>query len=228
MTLQVLATMSPTASQQFGKVASIAVIMTLLPYIYSAISIKVLAYRQLPPNQYALYTIIGLCAAIYSMAALVGSDGEQTRWSLIFVIATIVFYSAAITRKREIEEKHIHPGGISPQWVRYAALIITIAALAATFWMTMGRHEGLFLHRRATLPGLLKPAATEPAKQQPAPRGHRRADADFREAAIARADAVEQSAPHFREWSGRFGMFNAALPWPLPRNHTGCRASKEK
>lgn len=169
MTLQVLATMSPTASQQFGKVASIAVIMTLLPYIYSAISIKVLAYRQLPPNQYALYTIIGLCAAIYSMAALVGSDGEQTRWSLIFVIATIVFYSAAITRKREIEEKHIHPGGISPQWVRYAALIITIAALAATFWMTMGRHEGLFLHRRATLPGLLKPAATEPAKQQPAP-----------------------------------------------------------
>lgn len=93
MTLQVLATMSPTASQQFGKVASIAVIMTLLPYIYSAISIKVLAYRQLPPNQYALYTIIGLCAAIYSMAALVGSDGEQTRWSLIFVIATIVFYS---------------------------------------------------------------------------------------------------------------------------------------
>lgn len=67
MTLQVLATMSPTASQQFGKVASIAVIMTLLPYIYSAISIKVLAYRQLPPNQYALYTIIGLCAAIYSM-----------------------------------------------------------------------------------------------------------------------------------------------------------------
>lgn len=156
MTLQVLATMSPTASQQFGKLASIAVIMTLLPYIYSCISIKVLGYRQLPPNQYALYTIIGLVGAIYSLTALLGSDGEQTRWSLIFVIATIVFYSAAITRKREIEEKHIHPGGISPRWVRYATLAITLVVLAATFWLSVGQHEHLNLRRRATLPGLLK------------------------------------------------------------------------
>lgn len=156
MTLQVLATMSPTASQQFGKLASIAVIMTLLPYIYSCISIKVLGYRELAPNQYAVYTIIGLVGAIYSLMALLGSDGEQTRWSLIFVIATIVFYSAAITRKREIEEKHIHPGGISPRWVRYIALTITILALIATFWISVGQHEHLTLKRRAMLPGILK------------------------------------------------------------------------
>lgn len=42
MTLQVLATMSPTASEQFGKIASIAVIMTLLPYIYSSVAIKII------------------------------------------------------------------------------------------------------------------------------------------------------------------------------------------
>ncbi|MFX8809189.1 amino acid permease, partial [Acinetobacter baumannii] len=42
MTVQIVLTMSPTASEQFGKIASIAVIMTLLPYIYSAIAIKVL------------------------------------------------------------------------------------------------------------------------------------------------------------------------------------------
>lgn len=156
MTLQVLATISPSASQQFGKLASIAVIMTLLPYIYSCISIKVLGYRQLQPNQYALYTIIGLVGAIYSLTALLGSDGEQTRWSLIFVIATIVFYSAAITRKREIEEKHIHPGGVSPRWVRSIALVITIAMLVVTFWISVGQHSHLNLRRRATLPGLLQ------------------------------------------------------------------------
>lgn len=156
MTLQVLATMSPTASQQFGKLASIAVIMTLLPYIYSCISIKVLGYRELPPNQYAVYTVIGLVGAIYSLTALLGSDGEQTRWSLIFVIATIVFYSAAITRKREIEEKHIHPGGISPRWVRYIALTTTVLVLIATFWISVGQHEHLTLRRRAAMPGILK------------------------------------------------------------------------
>lgn len=162
MSLQVLATMSPTASQQFGKLASIAVIMTLLPYIYSCISIKVLGYRQMPPNQYAVYVVIGLIGAIYSLAALLGSDGEQTRWSLIFVIATIVFYSAAITRKREIEEKHIHPGGLSPRWVRYITLTIVIAALAATFWFTIGRNELPGLLRRAPIPGVLHQEGTPP------------------------------------------------------------------
>ena len=72
---------------------------------------------------------------------MVGSDGQQTRWSLIFVVATIVFYELSINRQREIEETHIHPGGRSPRWVRYLALGVTIAALAATFWISVGRHR---------------------------------------------------------------------------------------
>ncbi|MCQ4437968.1 hypothetical protein NO135_23480, partial [Clostridioides difficile] len=50
--VQVLATMSPSASEQFGKIASIAVIMTLLPYIYSCIAIKVLGYGKMPSHQF--------------------------------------------------------------------------------------------------------------------------------------------------------------------------------
>lgn len=161
MTLQVLATMSPTASEQFGKLASIAVILTLLPYIYSCISIKVLGYRVLAPNTFAAYTVIGLIGAIYSLAALLGSDGEQTRWSLIFVIATIVFYSVALNRKREIEEQHIHPGGISPRWVRYAALTITIVMLAATFWFSVGQTR-MNIRHRVMRPGILT-QTTDPA-----------------------------------------------------------------
>ena len=56
MTLQVLATMSPTASEQFGKIASIAVIMTLLPYIYSSVAIKILGRDKMSRSQkYLLY-----------------------------------------------------------------------------------------------------------------------------------------------------------------------------
>jgi arginine:agmatine antiporter len=160
MTVQVLATMSPSASEQFGKIASIAVIMTLLPYIYSCVSIKVLGYGKMPSGQFAFYTLVGLIGAVYSLWAMVGSDGQQTRWSLIFVVATIVFYELSITRQREIEEKHIHPGGRSPTWVRYASFIIAVLALVATFWISVGRHEHLNLHPRVPQPG---PAATAPA-----------------------------------------------------------------
>ena len=55
MTVQVLATMSPTASQQFGKIASIAVIMTLLPYIYSSVAIKIIGREKMNANQGIFY-----------------------------------------------------------------------------------------------------------------------------------------------------------------------------
>ncbi len=159
MTVQIIATMSPTASEQFGKIASIAVIMTLLPYIYSAIAIKVLGYKKMPPGEYSLYVIIGLIAAIYSLWALVGSDGQQTRWSLIFVIATMVFYAVALTHKREVEEHKVSVGGHAPRWIRYATLAITIVALALMFWQSVGKHSGLNLLNRTTPP----PAVAAPA-----------------------------------------------------------------
>ncbi len=165
MSLMVLGTISPGASQQFGKLASIAVILTLLPYIYSCIAVKVLGYKVLPPNQYLLYIIVGFVGAVYCMTALIGSDGSQTRWSLIFVIATIVLYSAAITRKREIEEGHVHTGGVSPQWIRWLTLVVTIAVLAVTFWLTVeDRHSPQ--KRRAPLPRHLMEESA-PAPQAP-------------------------------------------------------------
>jgi arginine:agmatine antiporter len=156
MSVQVLATMSPTAGSQFGKIASIAVIMTLLPYIYSAVALKVLGWHKMTNREYVFSCAIGLVAAVYSLWAMVGSDGEQTRWSLIFVIATMVFYAMALSHKREVEEGHLRPEGPAPSWIRYVTLGVTILVLAAMFWHSVGRHEGLSLIRRA-----LYPAAAE-------------------------------------------------------------------
>lgn len=152
--------MSPTAGEQFSKIASIAVIMTLLPYIYSAISIKVLGYKKMSAKQYSFYVTMGVIAALYSLWALVGSDGDQVRWSLIFVICTIIFYSASVTRQREIEETGVHPGGASPVWVRYFALTATIVALVTFFWVSMyGDQEHHRKMQRAPLPGIMTDAA---------------------------------------------------------------------
>lgn len=142
MTLQVLATMSPTASEQFGKIASIAVIMTLLPYIYSSVAIKILGREKMSDREGLFYTIVGLIAAVYSLSAMIGSNSEQTRWALIFVISTIIFYELSVNRKIEIRETHVKPGGCCvPRWVRYMTLTITIAALIAMFWISVSDYS---------------------------------------------------------------------------------------
>jgi arginine:agmatine antiporter len=169
MTVQVLATMSPTASEQFGKIASIAVIMTLLPYIYSSISMKVIGYKQMEHNQYVLYTVIGVIAAVYSLWAMIGSDGAQTRWSLIFVITTIIFYSAAISRQRHIEETGQHPGGRTPHWIRHVSLAITIIALIAMYWVSVGRKSAELLHERAIKPNVEQGEQVPPVSVPPPP-----------------------------------------------------------
>ncbi len=142
MTLQVLATMSPTASEQFGKIASIAVIMTLLPYIYSSVAIKILGREKMSDREGLFYTVVGLIAAVYSLSAMIGSNSEQTRWALIFVISTIIFYELSVNRKIEIRETHVKPGGCCvPRWVRYMTLTITIAALIAMFWVSVSDYS---------------------------------------------------------------------------------------
>ena len=142
MTLQVLATMSPTASEQFCKIASIAVIMTLLPYIFSSVAIKILGREKMSDREGLFYTIVGLIAAVYSLSAMIGSNSEQTRWALIFVISTIIFYELSVNRKIEIRETHVKPGGCCvPRWVRYMTLTITIAALIAMFWVSVSDYS---------------------------------------------------------------------------------------
>lgn len=152
MTLQVLATMSPTASQQFGKIASIAVILTLLPYIYSSVAIKIIGREKMSANQGIFYTIVGLIAAFYAMAAMIGSDPAQTRWALMFVIATVIFYELAENRQWEMKDhdKTIHC--VVPTWVRYLTLVVTIGALIAMFWVSFSDNSNLVQRTKSHFP----------------------------------------------------------------------------
>lgn len=152
MTVQVLATMSPTASEQFGKIASIAVIMTLLPYIYSSVAVKIIGREKMSANQGIFYTIVGLIGAFYSMAAMIGSDPEQTRWALMFVISTVIFYELAENRQWEMKghDKRIHC--VVPSWVRYLTLVVTIAALVITFWISFADESNLVKRTKSHFP----------------------------------------------------------------------------
>ncbi len=146
MTLQVLATMSPTASEQFGKIASIAVIMTLLPYIYSSVAIKILGRNKMSDKEGLFYTLVGLVAAIYSLTAMIGSDPAQTRWALMFMVSTIIFYELSVNRKLDMKEQHIKPGGCVPSWVRYLTLLVTIGALVLMFFVSIDKYRSKTLN----------------------------------------------------------------------------------
>lgn len=152
MTVQVLATMSPTASEQFGKIASIAVILTLLPYIYSSVAIKIIGREKMSANQGIFYTVVGLIGAFYSMAAMIGSDPAQTRWALMFVIATVIFYELAENRQWEMKkhDKKIHC--VVPVWVRYLTLAVTIAALVIMFWISFADQSNLVQRTKSHFP----------------------------------------------------------------------------
>lgn len=159
MTAQVLATMSPTASEQFGKIASIAVIMTLLPYIYSSVAIKIIGREKMTANQGIFYTFVGLVAAFYSMAAMIGSDPAQTRWALMFVISTVIFYELADNRQLEMKGKNSKITCVVPTWVRYLTLVITIAALVLTFWISFADQSEFVMRTKSHFP-VVEPVVT--------------------------------------------------------------------
>ncbi|HCU58351.1 MAG TPA: arginine:agmatine antiporter, partial [Alphaproteobacteria bacterium] len=154
MTAQVLGTMSPTASEQFGKIASIAVIMTLLPYIYSAVAIKIIGREKMSAKQGIFYTVIGLIAAFYSMAAMVGSDPAQTRWALMFVIFTVILYELSENRQLEMEGKNEKITCVVPTYVRHLTLLVTIAALVLTFWISFKDEHDLKPHIKGHFPAV--------------------------------------------------------------------------
>ena len=103
--------------------------------------------------------ILGLIAAIYSMVAMVGSNGEQTRWALMFAVATIIFYEMSVSRKLDIAEGKIETGGLLPNWVDTLTLIMTIGALAAMFWVSIGKDHTTPIHPREHIQGISSTAS---------------------------------------------------------------------
>lgn len=166
--------MSPTAGEQFGKLASIAVILTLLPYIYSCISIKVLGYHVLPPNTFAAYTVVGFIGAWFT-AWPPCSDRTANR---PLVVDLRHRHHRLLFRGPQPQARNrgkAYPsGGISPVWVRYASLIVTVLMLIATFWFAVAHREFAIRHR-VPRPGILNRNPVQSAPPAGAARRYRHA-----------------------------------------------------
>lgn len=136
MSIMALFTISPGASQQFAKLSSTAVILTLLPYLYSCIAIQIIGYGALDRNLYLFYVLAGFLGALFCIATLVSANPAQTRWSLIFVVTTMPLYTLAITRLRHLKGD-IHPDRKAPGWIKWLTLLMTLAVLLVTLLITI-------------------------------------------------------------------------------------------
>lgn len=136
MSMMALATISPAANQQFGKLSSTAVILTLLPYIYSCIAIKIIGYGVCSHKHYVTYVTAGFIGAVFCIGTLISSNPVQTRWSLIFVVCTMPLYCLAINRLQHLKEG-FHPDPHSPAWIKWLTVIMTICVLFATLLLSI-------------------------------------------------------------------------------------------
>ncbi len=96
MTGAQLLTISPTASKEFGVISSIAVLMTLVAYVYVAAALAWLLPKVKAPMGMIIAVTTGYC-----LWAVLGSDPKQVMWLAIALLLSAVLYSInQITHKQ--------------------------------------------------------------------------------------------------------------------------------
>lgn len=109
MSLILLTTISPQLNQQFEFVALVAVLLTLLPYLYSSVAMVIIGYRaRLPIKEYRLDMIIAIVATIYSFWAISGVRSKVVLYSLLIMLLSIPFYAWVLWNRRHINITHHH------------------------------------------------------------------------------------------------------------------------
>lgn len=145
MSIMALFTASPAASQQFGKLSSTAVILSLLPYIYCCVAIKALDFCVNGYRQYLFYVLAGFIGALFCIFTLISSNAAQTRWSLIFVVSTMPLYSLSVNKIQHLNSalpqdsnNFSHLFAAEWNWIKWLTVISTLAVLIISFWLSIG------------------------------------------------------------------------------------------
>ncbi len=90
MTIAQLLTISPTAAKEFGVISSIAVLMTVVAYIY--VTGALILYLKQVKNKVLTVTFISISLAYCSWAVL-GSDPKQVAWLAVILLISAALYS---------------------------------------------------------------------------------------------------------------------------------------
>ena len=93
MTAVLFATMSPTLAGQFNNLVNLAVILIIVPYIYSAVAVvKVVHDHQLPAKTFQTYKWIGIAAVIYCLWVILGGDPQTVVHAMVALLISVPLY----------------------------------------------------------------------------------------------------------------------------------------
>ena len=109
MTTVLFATMSPTLAGQFNNLVNLAVILIIVPYIYSAVAVvKVIYDHKLPARTFQTYKWIGITAVVYCLWVVMGGDPQTVVHAMVALLVSVPLYpffirsmEAAARRKAE-------------------------------------------------------------------------------------------------------------------------------
>jgi arginine:agmatine antiporter len=93
MTIVLFATVSPTLADQFSRIVDLAVILIIVPYVYSAVAVvKVIYDKQLPRKTFQLYKWIALTAVVYCLWAVIGGDPDTVVHAMVALLISVPLY----------------------------------------------------------------------------------------------------------------------------------------
>jgi arginine:agmatine antiporter len=93
MTIVLFATMSPTLAGQFNNLVNLAVVLIIVPYIYSAVAVvKVVHDHKLPRKTFLTYKWIALTAVVYCLWVIIGGDPATVVNALVALLISVPLY----------------------------------------------------------------------------------------------------------------------------------------
>jgi len=93
MTIVLFATMSPTLAGQFNLIIDIAVVLAVIPYIYSSVAVvKVVYDHHLPARTFQAFKWIAIAAVGYCLWAVVGGDPQTVVYAMVALLVSVPLY----------------------------------------------------------------------------------------------------------------------------------------
>ena len=93
MTAVLFATMSPTLAGQFNNLVNLAVILIIVPYVYSAVAVvKVIHDHQLPRKTFQTYKWIAIAAVAYCLWVIYGGDPKTVVNAMVALLISVPLY----------------------------------------------------------------------------------------------------------------------------------------
>jgi arginine:agmatine antiporter len=106
MSLVLFATMSPTIAGQFNRIIDLAVILIVIPYIYSAVAVVKVTYdHKVPHRTFVFFKWVAIAAVVYCLWTIVGGDPKTVVHAMVALLISVPLYPFFIASMEKAAKK---------------------------------------------------------------------------------------------------------------------------